>query len=143
MSAHDDRATPSAMIGRVSKVPKINEGSAASADRPHSLRPAPLFGVLQRLISHPTDSAGPFSSLAQSRAHSQPSQVEHNNEARGSYRVSGPCRCLDRQDHQHAAHPIRFKGVAPKPPVLPTAAWINPPQKQPAQAPIKPSCSLN
>src|ERR1022692_3544576 len=26
------------------------------------------------------------------------------------------------------AHPLRFKGVAPKPPTLPTAAWINPPK---------------
>ena len=46
-------------------------------------------------------------------------------------------------DAAFAAHPIRFKSVAPKPPVLPTAAWINPPQKQPSQAQIKPSCSLN
>lgn len=28
-----------------------------------------------------------------------------------------------------AAHPIRFKGRSPKPPQLPTAAWINPPTK--------------
>jgi hypothetical protein len=46
-------------------------------------------------------------------------------------------------DAAFAAHLIRFKGVAPKPPALPTATWINPPQKQPTQAPIKPSCSLN
>jgi putative transposase len=32
-------------------------------------------------------------------------------------------------DAAFASHPIRFKGVAPKPPVLPTAAWINPPKK--------------
>jgi putative transposase len=34
-------------------------------------------------------------------------------------------------DAAFASHPIRFKGVAPKPPVLPTAAWINLPKKQP------------
>jgi putative transposase len=28
------------------------------------------------------------------------------------------------------AHPIRFKGIALKPPALPTAAWINPPNKE-------------
>src|SRR4029077_9360106 len=33
-------------------------------------------------------------------------------------------------DAAFAAHPIRFKGVAPKPPALPTAAWINPPKKE-------------
>jgi putative transposase len=32
-------------------------------------------------------------------------------------------------DAAFAAHPIRFKGLSPKPPELPTAAWINPPKK--------------
>jgi putative transposase len=45
-------------------------------------------------------------------------------------------------DAAFAAHPIRFKGVAPKPPALPTAAWINPPKKEPKQVSIKPACSL-
>jgi len=29
-------------------------------------------------------------------------------------------------------NPLRFKNLAPQPPALPTAAWINPPQKKPA-----------
>ena len=29
-----------------------------------------------------------------------------------------------------AAHPHRFKGLVPKPPTVPTAAWINPPKKE-------------
>lgn len=29
------------------------------------------------------------------------------------------------------AHPTRFKGKAPQPPQLPTAAWINPPKQEP------------
>jgi putative transposase len=33
-------------------------------------------------------------------------------------------------DAAFASHPIRFKGLAPKPPVLPTAAWINSPKKE-------------
>jgi hypothetical protein len=33
-----------------------------------------------------------------------------------------------------AANPIRFKGLAPKPLELPTAAWINPPKKDLAPA---------
>ena len=45
-------------------------------------------------------------------------------------------------DAAFGAHPIRFKGVSPKPPVLPTAAWINPPKKEPKPQPIKPVCSL-
>ena len=45
-------------------------------------------------------------------------------------------------DAAFAAHPIRFKRVAPVPPVLPTAAWINPPKTEPKPASIKPACSL-
>jgi len=42
-----------------------------------------------------------------------------------------------------AANPIRFKGNAPKPPELPTAAWINPPKKDSTQIKNTPACSLN
>jgi putative transposase len=41
------------------------------------------------------------------------------------------------------AHPQRFKGIAPKPPALPTAAWINPPKKEIAPPTINPICSQN
>lgn len=40
------------------------------------------------------------------------------------------------------ANPQRFKGVAPRPPTLPTAAWINPP-KETTTSTITPACSLN
>ncbi len=35
-------------------------------------------------------------------------------------------------DAAFARHPNRFKGVAPQPAQLPTAAWINPPRKEPS-----------
>lgn len=41
------------------------------------------------------------------------------------------------------AHPNRFKGIAPQPPSLPTAAWINPPKKDTTRHSITPDCSLN
>jgi putative transposase len=41
-----------------------------------------------------------------------------------------------------AAHPIRFKGITPKPPTLPTAAWINPPKKESIPPTITPARSL-
>lgn len=44
-------------------------------------------------------------------------------------------------DAAFAANPIRFKGRAPTPPVLPSAAWINPPKKEPPQ-PTTPARSL-
>lgn len=37
-----------------------------------------------------------------------------------------------------AANPIRFKGLTPKPPELPTAAWINPPKKESKPNPSHP-----
>ncbi len=46
-------------------------------------------------------------------------------------------------DAAFAAHPIRFKGRAPKPPVLPTAAWINPPKAEPSTVAITRERTLN
>jgi putative transposase len=45
-------------------------------------------------------------------------------------------------DAAFAANPIRFKGIAPKPPALPTAAWINPPKKESTPPSITLTCSL-
>ena len=42
-----------------------------------------------------------------------------------------------------AAHPQRFKGLAPKPPAVPTAAWINPPTKAIVSTEIIVPASLN
>jgi len=40
------------------------------------------------------------------------------------------------------ANPLRFKGIVPVPPALPTAAWINPPKE--ATTPENPgACTLN
>jgi len=41
------------------------------------------------------------------------------------------------------AHPRRFRGIAPKPPPLPTAAWINPPKKEITPPLLNPVCTLN
>ena len=41
-----------------------------------------------------------------------------------------------------AANPNRFKHVNPSPPVVPTAAWINPPKKEPPSLITTPGCSL-
>jgi putative transposase len=45
-------------------------------------------------------------------------------------------------DAAFAANPIRFKGLVPRPPELPTAAWINPPKKDSTSIKIAPTCSL-
>ena len=47
-------------------------------------------------------------------------------------------------DAAFLANPNRFKGVTPRPPELPVAAWINPPLKKDAdQAPQINQYSLN
>jgi putative transposase len=45
-------------------------------------------------------------------------------------------------DIAFAAHPLRFKGIAPKPPALPTAAWINPPKRETTPPSTTPAYSL-
>ena len=45
-------------------------------------------------------------------------------------------------DAAYAAHPIRFKGRAPQPPTLPSAAWINPPKKESSPTSITPARTL-
>lgn len=42
-----------------------------------------------------------------------------------------------------AAHPQRFNGLAPKPPTVPTAVWINPPKQEIITPAIITSSSLN
>ena len=46
-------------------------------------------------------------------------------------------------DAAFAAHPARFKGIAPQPPSVPLAVWINPPKKEITPQTITPNCSLN
>jgi len=45
-------------------------------------------------------------------------------------------------DAAFAANPNRFKYLAPSAPVLPAAAWINPPKKDPISSITAPDCSL-
>jgi putative transposase len=42
-------------------------------------------------------------------------------------------------DAAFASNPIRFKGLTPKPPELPTAAWINQPKKETTRTPLHPA----
>jgi transposase InsO family protein len=41
------------------------------------------------------------------------------------------------------AHPRRFRRIAPRPPALPTAAWINPPKKEITPPTLNTVCTLN
>jgi len=46
-------------------------------------------------------------------------------------------------DAAFAAHPARFKGIAPRSPSVPLVVWINPPKKDTTPTTITPNCSLN
>ena len=47
-------------------------------------------------------------------------------------------RRADTLDAAFTVNPIRFKGRNPKPPELPTAAWINPPKEDSKRLPSHP-----
>jgi len=46
-------------------------------------------------------------------------------------------------DAAFVAHPARFKGIAPRPPSVPLAIWINPPKKENTPTTITLNCSLS
>lgn len=50
--------------------------------------------------------------------------------------------CAAALDAAFLRNPLRFKRAAPQPPVLPTAAWINPPNKEPASTTTTDACTV-
>ena len=85
-----------------------------------------------------------FASIEQARAHCREFFDWYNERHRHSgvgymtphrmhYGLSGPFHAIRQAtlEAAFAAHPIRFTSGHPRAPVLPTAVWINPPQKEP------------
>jgi hypothetical protein len=50
-------------------------------------------------------------------------------------------QCAETYNAAFIVHPQHFRGIAPKPSALLTAAWINPPKKEIALSTINPVCS--
>jgi putative transposase len=128
---------------------------AKTHSRPHVSDDNPYSEAQFKTLKYRPDFPQRFGSIEDARAHCRRFFQWYNHEHRhGGIGLMAPATVHDGTaaamtkkravtlDAAFAAHPIRFKGIAPKPPVLPTAAWINPPKKEPKPEPIKPVCSL-
>jgi putative transposase len=154
LTLHADRGT--SMRSKPVAALLIDLEVAKTHSRPHVSDDNPYSEAQFKTLKYRPDFPDRFGSIEHARAHCQQFFHWYNHEHRhGGIGLMAPAAvhngtaaALTEQravtlDAAFAAHPIRFKGVASKPPALPTAAWINPPQKKPTPDPIKPACSLN
>jgi len=123
--------------------------------RPHVSDDNPYSEAQFKTLKYRPDFPDRFGSIEDARVHCQQFFRCYNHEHRHSgIGLMAPAAVHDGTavamsvqrtvtlDAAFAAHPIRFKRVAPKPPALPTAAWINPPKKESTSTSITPTCSL-
>ena len=128
---------------------------AKTHSRPHISDDNPYSEAQFKTLKYRPDFPQRFGSIEDARAHCRRFFQWYNHEHRhGGIGLMAPAAVHDGTaaamtdkrastlDAAFVANPIRFKGVSPKPPVLPTAAWINPPKNKPEPQPIKPVCSL-
>ena len=128
---------------------------ARTHSRPHVSDDNPYSEAQFKTLKYRPDFPDRFGSIADARAHCQRFFRWYNHEHRhGGIGLMAPAAVHDGTaaaltaqravtlDAAYAAHPIRFKGRAPKPPTLPIAAWINPPKQEPAPIPTALVCSL-
>jgi putative transposase len=154
LTLHADRGT--SMRSKPVTALLIDLDVAKTHSRPHVSDDNPYSEAQFKTLKYRPDFPDRFGSIEDARAHCQRFFHWYNHEHRhGGIGLMAPATVHDGTaaalteqrastlDAAFASNPIRFKGVAPKPPALPTAAWINPPRKEPAPAPIKPACSLN
>jgi putative transposase len=154
LTLHADRGT--SMRSKPVAALLIDLDVAKTHSRPHVSDDNPYSEAQFKTLKYRPDFPDRFGSIEDARAHCQRFFHWYNHEHRhGGIGLMAPATVHDGTaaaltaqraitlDAAFASHPIRFKGVAPKPPKLPTAAWINPPRKEPEPAPIKPACSLN
>jgi transposase InsO family protein len=153
LTLHADRGT--SMRSKPVTALLIDLDVAKTHSRPHVSDDNPYSEAQFKTLKYRPDFPQRFGSIEDARAHCRRFFQWYNHEHRhGGIGLMAPATVHDGTaaamtkkravtlDAAFAAHPIRFKGIAPRPPVLPTAAWINPPKKEPKPEPIKPVCSL-
>jgi putative transposase len=127
-----------------------------SHSRPHVSDDNPYSEAQFKTLKYRPDFPARFGCIEDARAHSQAFFAWYNTQHRHSgigYMTPESVHYghaetiqLTRQtalDAAFLAHPERFKGQRPKPPELPTAAWINPPPKKPAITERPHACAVN
>ena len=153
LTLHADRGT--SMRSKPVAALLIDLEVAKTHSRPHVSDDNPYSEAQFKTLKYRPDFPERFGSIEDARAHCQQFFHWYNHEHRHSgiglmtpAAVHGGTAAAMRAqraltlDAAFAAHPIRFKGIVPKPPALPTAAWINPPKKETAPPSTTPACSL-
>jgi len=153
LTLHADRGT--SMRSKPVAALLIDLDVAKTHSRPHVSDDNPYSEAQFKTLKYRPDFPDRFGSIEDARAHCQQFFRWYNHEHRhGGIGLMAPAAVHDGTaaamtaqravtlDSAFVAHPIRFKGIAPKPPALPTAAWINPPKKESTPASITLACSL-
>jgi putative transposase len=143
LTLHADRGT--SMRSKTVAQLLVDLEIAKTHSRPHVSDDNPYSEAQFRTMKYRPDFPQRFGSIEDARTHCQRFFDWYNTEHRHSgigfmtpetvhYGRAGEVY-KQRAVALHAAfarHPKRFKGVAPQPAQLPTAAWINPPKKEPS-----------
>jgi putative transposase len=154
LTLHADRGT--SMRSKPVAALLIDLDVAKTHSRPHVSDDNPYSEAQFKTLKYRPDFPERFGSIEDARAHCQTFfawyNTEHHHSGIGLMSPDvvhhGRARALTARrattlDAAFIAHPNRFKGIAPQPPKLPGAAWINPPKKEPAQPLNTTACSLN
>ncbi len=154
LTLHADRGT--SMRSKPVAALLIDLDVAKTHSRPHVSDDNPFSEAQFRTLKYRPDFPPRFGSIEDARAHCQAFFTWYNSVHRHSGIGLMPpdavhygradaltARRAIALDAAFATHPARFKRVAPRPPELPTAVWINPPQKDTTPPAITPICSLN
>ena len=154
LTLHADRGT--SMRSKPVAALLIDLEVAKTHSRPHVSHDNPFSEAQFKTLKYRPDFPERFGSIEDARAHCQAFFQWYNQQHRHSgigfmtpHAVHyGEAARLTQQRHvalqaAFLAHPQRFKGIAPKPPPMPTAAWINPPKKEIVATTLNTTCSLN
>lgn len=139
LTLHADRGT--SMRSKPVAALLVDLEVARTHSRPHVSDDNPYSEAQFKTLKYRPDFPERFGSIEDARAHCQRFFQWYNHEHRHGgigfmtpHAVHyGTAAALHEQrartlDAAFLANPLRFKGVVPKPPALPTAAWINPPK---------------
>jgi putative transposase len=149
LTLHADRGT--SMRSKPVAALLIDLDVAKTHSRPHVSDDNPYSEAQFKTLKYRPDFPERFGSIEDARAHCQEFFRWYNTVHRHSgialmtpeavhYGAAAALtqRRADTLGAAFAANPIRFKGLAPKPPELPTAAWINPPKEDSTRPPSHP-----
>jgi len=153
LSLHADRGT--SMRSKSVAQLLVDLDVAKTHSRPHVSDDNPYSEAQFRTLKYRPDFPSRFGSLEDARAYCQHFFRWYNSAHRHSgigfmtpetVHYGRATEVLKQRasalDAAFLRNPKRFKGIVPQPPALPTAAWINPPKKEPVSPTSIHSCTL-